>query len=148
MSRIRIAALLAALALVPAAAEAQTTITACYVPKTGSVYRIQAPGAPDACKSNHVEFSWSSELQAPLGYAVRTGTGVLIPAQSSATASVSCEEGEVAVGGGYHINQGVLVSPRLNRPLDDGTGWVVYIVNPGDTEYWVTAYVTCLALPN
>ena len=46
MTRIRFAALLAALALVPAAAEAQSTITACYVPKTGSVYRIEAIG-PD-----------------------------------------------------------------------------------------------------
>lgn len=31
---------------------------ACYHPSSGTVYRIKAPGAPDACKENDVEFSW------------------------------------------------------------------------------------------
>jgi hypothetical protein len=150
MSRNRLFTLLAALALFPAAAHAQgtTTITACYVPKTGSVYRIQAAGAPDVCKNGHVEFSWDSESSVSIGYAVRTGQATLIAALGFANIVAYCSAGEVAVGGGYHINQGALVSTRANRPLADGAGWVVTILNPGDIEYTATPYVTCLALPN
>ncbi|HEY6220749.1 MAG TPA: hypothetical protein VIV65_11910, partial [Gemmatimonadaceae bacterium] len=35
------------------------TIHACYVPATGTVYRIKAAGLPGACQaSSHVEFWW------------------------------------------------------------------------------------------
>ena len=41
-------------------AVAQTVLRACFVPNTGVVYRIAAPGAPDSCRSTrHVEFSWT-----------------------------------------------------------------------------------------
>lgn len=61
-------------ALVPAQrAAAQTSeptvIYACYVPSTGTVYRIKAPGLPDSCGSSrvggkvqpHVPFQWNEE---------------------------------------------------------------------------------------
>lgn len=52
-----------ALAVVPAALLAQgtsATYTACYVLRSGTVYRIKAPNAPSTCtKQDHVEFSWS-----------------------------------------------------------------------------------------
>src|SRR3954470_18152765 len=35
------------------------TIHACYVPATGTVYRIRSAGLPNACQSSsHVEFWW------------------------------------------------------------------------------------------
>ena len=38
----------------------------CYVPTSGTVYRIKATGLPDACRSpQHVQFTWS--LQGPVG---------------------------------------------------------------------------------
>jgi hypothetical protein len=44
----------------PAAADAQSVIHACYVPLTGTVYRIKEPGLRTACSSStHVEFSWT-----------------------------------------------------------------------------------------
>ncbi|HEX9893937.1 MAG TPA: hypothetical protein VGA78_08425 [Gemmatimonadales bacterium] len=50
MSRIRLSMLVAIVALFPAArAQAQTTFTACYVPKSGTVYRIKVEGAPSKC---------------------------------------------------------------------------------------------------
>ena len=61
MRCLKIAAALALLALIPGAAQAQSTLTACYVPKSGTVYRIQAPGSPTKCSQNHVEFSWTSD---------------------------------------------------------------------------------------
>lgn len=48
----------ASMAAAPQQGLAQTTLRACYT-NTGVVYRIDAPGAPDACRNdNHVEFSW------------------------------------------------------------------------------------------
>src|SRR5690606_29983171 len=36
------------------------TIRACYVPATGTIYRIGAPGLPSTCFSReHVEFWWN-----------------------------------------------------------------------------------------
>src|SRR5688572_15782196 len=60
----------AALLLGSAPASAQkvpveTVLYACYVPATGTIYRIKAPGLPTECSSRgndrmaHVEFSWN-----------------------------------------------------------------------------------------
>jgi hypothetical protein len=69
-----LAGALGVLAAAPAAAQS-TTIYACYVPSSGTVYRIKAPGLKDACNSpQHVEFSWNeSGAQGPAGPAGPTG---------------------------------------------------------------------------
>lgn len=55
----------AALAAAVSAVEAQTTtdpIYACYVPASGTVYRIKIVGGKDSCTSpQHVEFSWNEK---------------------------------------------------------------------------------------
>jgi hypothetical protein len=52
-----------AAALAPSVLSAQSssaTYSACYVPRSGTVYRIKAPDTPSACtKKDHVEFSWT-----------------------------------------------------------------------------------------
>mgnify|MGYP002778340353 FL=1 len=62
-----------AAALLPAAARAQdstarpapTTIEACYVPASGTMYRVRAPGAPAACtQPSHVAFRWPAAAPA------------------------------------------------------------------------------------
>ncbi len=44
---------------------AQTTspsvLHACYVQKTGTVYRIRTPDTPQVCSKGHVEFNWNQE---------------------------------------------------------------------------------------
>lgn len=146
MSRIRIATLLAALALVPAAANAQSTITACYVPKTGSVYRIQALGAPDACKNGHVEFSW--ETGAPngiTGYQIRGSALTEIGGNSTFSVNSSCQSGEVAVGGGYGFTPAISgVSAASNGPLVNGTGWTAMIANFSATPVSVYVWAVCV----
>ena len=57
-------AVLSGLLLLPATTHAQaetpTQFFACYVPGTGVVYRIKAPGLKVACTGRkHVEFSWA-----------------------------------------------------------------------------------------
>jgi hypothetical protein len=146
MSLLRNGALLAVLALMPAAAQAQTTITACYVPNSGSVYRIKASGTPSACKNNHVEFSWEAGIS--IGYFVRQGLPGTQLHQVSQTVSyyADCGEGEVAVGGGF--NAGGPAQVLSDGPYPDGTGWKVTILNPGPFPFFASARATCLALPN
>jgi hypothetical protein len=69
-----LAGALAVLTAVPAAAQS-TTIYACYVPSTGTVYRIKATGLGDSCKSpQHIQFSWNETgPQGPAGPAGPTG---------------------------------------------------------------------------
>lgn len=66
MTTIRPAAALACLflglGLLPAgaAAQAQTTFSACYVPSVGAIYLIKVSGLPQACLSaQHQEITWS-----------------------------------------------------------------------------------------
>lgn len=62
----------------PLTAQTPTILSACYVPKTGTVYRIDVPNAPGAClKADHVGFSWNQEgiqgSQGPAGPQGETG---------------------------------------------------------------------------
>ena len=150
MSRIRIAAVLAALALAPAAAHAQSTITACYVPKTGSVYRIQAPGAPEACKNGHTEFSWETAGAGLPGYQIRSSTPAAHDAGFSAGHHVACQAGEVPVGGGYFINPtstfGVAVTSSGPTTVAGSglKGWAVSVANSSAVQLGVTVYAICV----
>jgi hypothetical protein len=59
----------------PAHGQSPALLHACYVPKSGTVYRIQAPDAPAAClKPEHVAFSWNEQgIQGPVGESGATG---------------------------------------------------------------------------
>ena len=59
--------LIGGIALAPTRLAAQATVLyGCYVPNSGTVYRIKAPGLPTDCRSaQHVQFTWS--LQGPAG---------------------------------------------------------------------------------
>ena len=49
-----------ALLFVAAPSGAQATLSACYIPKSGTVYMIKQTGTPSECLSKqHVEFTWS-----------------------------------------------------------------------------------------
>lgn len=47
----------------PTAAPSVSTgiLFACFVPSSGTVYRIKEPGLPDSCRGQGVEFSWNAE---------------------------------------------------------------------------------------
>ena len=66
----------AVLPAAPAAAQSSDTIYACYVPTTGSVYRIKTPDTRPDCVGNGVEFNWLSRLQLGEGpYLLRLRAG-------------------------------------------------------------------------
>ena len=144
MSRIRLSILLVAFALLPAAAHAQNTITACYVPKTGSMYRILATGAPEACKNGHVQFSWDSG--GPTGGTVftkRLSAPVVVVPNSFGQIMVNCEAGETVIGGGFHVEPNGTVSPAANKPLAESETWFVDVRNLSSINLTLYGHAIC-----
>lgn len=149
MPSIRIAGALAALALLPAAAQAQSTITACYVPKTGSVYRTQAPGAPDACKNGHVEFSWESGASPELMLSHTTYTQLVsVPAGETVDYTKACPAGEQLVTGGY-VKSGAGAADlevQGSYPSAGTEGWRVLLHNHGAAEADLVVLARCFTI--
>ncbi len=89
------------------------TIEACYVPVSGTVYRINtaaspAPGAPAKCLSSaHVPFKWN--VAGPPGPGLSDFSEVTSEGTPAADASgrrsmsAGCPTGKMAVGGNYSI---------------------------------------------
>ena len=128
------AALVSAVALVPMALGAQqvtprgttanlaalidpsTTYTACYVPSSGTVYRIKTADTPPACtKSNHVEFSWNH--QGPVGPQGPKGDPGVVTLPYSATMSATGNLFEIinsgsGVAGRFSAGSGIALSAK------------------------------------
>jgi hypothetical protein len=94
-----------------AAAQAGTppaTIEACYVPVSGTIYRINttaspAPGAPANCLSpQHVKFSWSRQGLSDFSE-VTSQANPAADALGRRSMSVACPAGKTAIGGYYAI---------------------------------------------
>jgi hypothetical protein len=146
MSRIRLLTLLAALALFPAAAHAQgtTTITACYVPKTGSVYRIKTADTPAACKTNHVEFSWKAPAVVYGAISTVTAFFTAQPGELG-VGGADCPAGSVAISGGFismdPYNGNFQVRSSVNHPQTPG--WRVNGFNYGATPVQIAVQAYC-----
>jgi hypothetical protein len=150
-------------------ASAQGTLSGCYVPNSGTVYRIKAAGLPDACRSKqHVEFTWS--LQGPQGPAgpsgptgpqgatgpagglVRTAVRVVqeptqaIPPGGTGQAKADCPAGMVATGGGTTSSVPALrVTASFPFTTNDiVTSWTAIFENPNATNGLGQVYVVCV----
>ena len=146
MPNLRFAAFLAVLALIPAVAQAQT-ITACYVPKTGSVYRIQAAGAPDTCKPSHVKFSWES---APASIAATEDTTYVlitpIPPGETAVVQRPCPDADqrlLSGGFGKMGQEFSEVEVVRSSPFTTGHGWEVVARNNSTLWNQIVSFVRC-----
>jgi hypothetical protein len=148
MSRIRPFLLLAALALFPAAAQAQTTITACYVPKSGSVYRIKVEGAPGKCAQNHVEFSWDTGITiTPImwgDYTTITDTFTMQPGEWNFGVAL-CPIGHAAMTGGFVVHDPETANVLITSSQHNGItpAWGVGARNLGSDPAQVTVKVYC-----
>ena len=144
MTPIRIATFVAVLALAPAVAQAQSTYYACYVPKTGSVYRVKTADTPAACKQNHVEFSWQS------------GGGLVFTERSSEPIQIApngdfeqrfadCEADEIVVSGGHHVEPNASVSVAASKFFHGlgHHGWWVDVRNTSPGPILLYAHVIC-----
>lgn len=148
MRHLKLIALLAVLALLPSAAEAQTTITACYVPKSGSVYRVKADGAPPACAKNHVEFSWETDTQPLYGYVNRYSDTVTIAPGAIVSAAAYCPADRMPISGGFTVLgiYGGPVDVQLlgSVRLDASNAWVVAARNDGTDPVDIRVDAHCI----
>jgi hypothetical protein len=90
-----------------------------------------------------------STLSSLSNVVVREGTQITLPANTSVTASASCNPGEVATGGGFRGDSDpqYFGSLRHSLPVPDDagstpTGWQV-VVRGGTQSHVTTAYVIC-----
>src|ERR1044071_3262530 len=61
---------------ISASAATDSTIAACFVPASGTIYRIELPGLPTSClATSHIKFTWHSRgPQGDPGAAGATGS--------------------------------------------------------------------------
>jgi hypothetical protein len=153
MKTIRFFAPLAAITLAmiaPNAGSAQTTTTettmhACYVPKTGTVYRIKVTGTPVKCSPNHVEFSWtagSGALPAPQ-VIVTASTPPAIDAGAEIGMDVTCPAGTTMLTGGFGTADDLMLKGSLPLP---NMGWRFVFKNPTALPATVYLNAACLRL--
>lgn len=152
-------------ALVPAPAAAQDVIYACYVPTSGTIYRVADETAE--CKgSNHVAFHWNVEGPAgddgADGQDGVSGFEVVEHTQDAdplgATSSIAwCPVGKRAVGGGHLYlpagggNDGEV---WMSKPTSNDTqhGWRVAVLRDQNIDpenglvTQVTAYAICVTV--
>lgn len=89
---------------------ASQTLYACYVPSSGTVYRVKTPNAPTACvDASHVEFSWNGEgppgAAGPAGPTGQTGAqGPAGPAGSIGMTTIVEQALIAASGGGTDVD--------------------------------------------
>ena len=74
----------------------------------------------------------------------RSGTSAPVTAGAAATATVACQAGEKAVGGGATSPNNTVLISSSNANSTDPTGWQVTARNTGGTDSSVTAYAICV----
>jgi hypothetical protein len=161
------------LALGSAPAGAQTAVLyGCYVPSSGTVYRIKEAGLPDACRSQqHVQFTWG--LQGPAGPAGPAGPQGLqgpagglsgyqvVVAPINAPVGVlighaaDCPAGKRVTGGGFFAEsartgvQWIVVSSRPGTDPFNPTVWSRWGVEArhnATSEQTLVVYAVCAAV--
>jgi hypothetical protein len=135
------------------AAQTPTVLYGCYVPASGTVYRIKADGLPSECRSkNHVQFTWS--LAGPLsGRELVVGSGTAAP-NSVGTGVATCPAGKKVIAGGFRGLTGPTTTvshsmPRKIQGQDPGsftysdTEWEVILHNADQFTLFFDVFAIC-----
>lgn len=138
-------ALLAGLALMPSAAQAQaTTFTACVVPKTGTLYLIKVDGSPGKCGANHTEVSWESGAATVWGTAYYVGTAIGVQPGQYQSTELACLQGAALITGGFSVNTETEdVQVLKNHPSTTAESWIVAARNNGTVQVGITVMIKC-----
>jgi hypothetical protein len=148
MRSLKLIAAVAALAILPSVASAQTTITACYVPKSGSVYRIKVDGTPTKCAQNHVEFSWETGAEQMYGYITTVDETITVQPGTMLAGAAYCGDGYLAISGGYMVMGQSDTGPDLQILTDTrliaNPGWVVSARNLGSEPVEIRIDAHCI----
>ena len=158
MNTIRSLTMLAALALVaiaPNAASAQqtlngaTTLYACYVPKSGTVYRIKVEGTPTKCAQNHVEFSWTTGGTTSLQVFEHGRMSIGLLGGETVEREIACPAGSKPVSGGFDADPAIVIERSIVYGLDP-TKWAFRVRNTapfaGSLTNWVSMSVNCITI--
>ena len=86
----------------------------------------------------------------PVNVVMRIGAATAVAGNGSATASVDCNAGEMATGGGFFSQVDVQVTASRPDPLTAGaeaTGWQVTVKNTTGWSAFFGAYAMCTPTP-
>ena len=148
----RATVVVAAALVAPAALRAQTPTApkvfhACYVPSSGTTYRIKETDLKQECsKSTHVQFSWTDGNQAALTE-LFTVTSTLQIAEAGQKFFVQvCPANSRLIAGGHRVTAYTgFERPFVSRstPDDSGTGWAVNIMPATGSSVSFEVWVRC-----
>jgi hypothetical protein len=129
-------------------ATAPKVFYACYVPSSGTTYRIKEIDLKQVCsKSTHVQFSWTDGNPVAVSRFFTVESPIQpLASQARVLAEQACPAGSQVAGGGYRIfNRGGTDFPFVveSRPSADGTGWAVHMFNTAATEVSLSVVVRC-----
>lgn len=134
----------------PSPVDPSTTFYACYVPNSGTVYRIKAANTPAACtRPTHVEFSWNAATAPGFSQVfVVISDEVWVPANSFGAAIATCPEGTTLLNGGYALSVDATSVPVVQASLPhpyNSNAWLVNVGNlqPDAKTIQVFAHATC-----
>lgn len=155
MNTIRILAALAAVTVVTAAPNAasaqaslngEVTLTACYVPKSGTVYRIKVAGTPDKCAQNHVEFSWTTGGTTSVQVVEVPAVQYILGGGEVLDKEIACPTGTVPISGGFYGGSDMSILASI-RSFGNPQAWAFLVhhnVPLGSPASSVTLHVLCL----
>ena len=83
------------------AADLPSAITACYVAKKGTIYRIKTADTANECAKGDIEFSWEAQPSRAVAGLTFHGEGVTLPADGRHT--VQCPAGQSVINFGWEI---------------------------------------------
>ena len=115
-SGLTVVAFLATIRTADAQTTAPTLLSACYVPKTGTVYRTGTPDTPQICNKGHVGFSWNEQgiqgLEGPAGTTGPTGeAGAAGAAGPEGIPGATGPQGTAGVSGFVYIRSNPVIIP-------------------------------------
>ena len=121
---------------------------ACYVPSSGTTYRIKEINLKQQCsKSTHVQFSWTDGNPAAVSRFFTVESPIQsLASQARVVAEQACPAGSQVAGGGYRIfNRGSTDFPFVveSKPSADGTGWAVHMFNTAAIDVSLSVVVRC-----
>ena len=122
-------------------------IDACYETKGGALRVIDAEGG-DTCKKKETPLAWPTKVNT----FIRT-LAFTTPEGYGSVATVACNPGEVATGGGYLLGSGIpmdriptVIASQPHGPVANPTEWQVRWYWTPAGEQW-EIYVVCAKLP-
>lgn len=147
------AAVLLAMAAPPAAA--QDLIHACYVPNSGTIYRVMTDDTKAECAPKHVEFQWNEQGPQGMSGWERVSTDcTTVPPGGTSGSAVSCPAGKNVLGGGpVFYTDNTCSEPHLSLatsarfvthsgPASD-TQWSVGVFNGTQITVFVRFHAIC-----